>query len=186
LTITVIYLFHPLTNTPNSKEDIMTENPESVLIVMGSASDHETMVHARNILEEFEIPCEYIVASAHRAPEKVTELASTAKERGVRVIIAGAGGAAHLPGVIAAQTPLPVIGVPVQTSGLGGLDSLLSIVQMPGGIPVATVAIGKAGAKNAALLAVEILAVSNENIAQKLDNFRREQTEKSLAAKLPE
>jgi 5-(carboxyamino)imidazole ribonucleotide mutase len=164
----------------------MTDNPASVMIVMGSASDHETMVHARDILGEFNVPCEYIVASAHRAPEKVTELATTARDRGVRVVIAGAGGAAHLPGVIAAQTSLPVIGVPVQTSGLGGLDSLLSIVQMPGGIPVATVAIGKAGAKNAALLAVEILAVSDEALRDRLENFRNEQTQKSLAAKLPE
>jgi phosphoribosylaminoimidazole carboxylase PurE protein len=143
------------------------------------------MVNAKNILAEFDIPCEYIVASAHRAPERVTELATTARDRGVQVIIAGAGGAAHLPGVIAAQTSLPVIGVPIQTSALGGLDSLLSIVQMPGGIPVATVAIGKAGAKNAALLAAQVMALSNDEIAQRLEKFRADQTEKSLSAPLP-
>ena len=155
-----------------------------ILIIMGSASDHETMQHAREVLNEFEVGCEYKVASAHRAPEVVANLARSAKDSGIKVIIAGAGGAAHLPGVIAAHTALPVIGVPIQTSSLNGLDSLLSIVQMPGGVPVATVAIGKAGAKNAALLAVQILALSNSGLAEKLTQFRKKQTEKSLAVNL--
>ncbi len=159
-----------------------TEHPK-VLIVMGSQSDHETMKSAREVMEEFSIPCTYCVASAHRAPQRVAELASTAKQRGIRVIIAGAGGAAHLPGVIAAQTPLPVIGVPMASS-LNGLDSLLSIVQMPGGIPVAAMAVGKAGAKNAGLLAVQILALDDSGLAAKLDDYRRRQCEQSLAAKL--
>ena len=157
----------------------------SVLVVMGSASDHETMKHARDILREFEIECEYCVASAHRSPEKVAELAGGARSRGVKAIIAGAGGAAHLPGVVAAKTTLPVIGVPIE-SVLQGLDSLLSIAQMPGGIPVATVSIGKAGAKNAALLAVEIMAVHDAELADRLDAFRAKQSEKALNATLPE
>lgn len=155
-----------------------------VLIVMGSQSDHETMKNARDLLAEFAIDCEYCVASAHRAPERVTDLARTAKERGIQVIIAGAGGAAHLPGVIAAQTSLPVIGVPMQTSSLNGLDSLLSIVQMPAGVPVATVAIGKGGAKNAGLLAVQILALADSALASKLETYRRLQSERSLAVQL--
>lgn len=159
-------------------------NPK-VLIIMGSASDHETMSPAREVLREFGVECEYIVASAHRAPAKVAELASQAEARGIKVIIAGAGGAAHLPGVVAAHTHLPVIGVPVQ-SVLDGLDSLLSIVQMPGGIPVATVAIGKAGAKNAGILAAQIIALSDPELKEKFAAFRQKQTEKSLTAKLPE
>ena len=157
-----------------------------VMIVMGSASDHETMKQARDALHDFGVETQYLVASAHRAPAKVTELAQTAEQRGIKVIIAGAGGAAHLPGVVAGQTKLPVIGVPIQTSSLKGLDSLLSIVQMPGGIPVATVAIGKAGAKNAGLLAVQILALSDTELSNKLEKFRKEQTESSLNATLPE
>ncbi|NLF25793.1 MAG: 5-(carboxyamino)imidazole ribonucleotide mutase [Deltaproteobacteria bacterium] len=151
-----------------------------VLILMGSSSDHDTMSPARDILRQFDVACEYKVASAHRAPEVVAELAKGARGRGIKVIIAGAGGAAHLPGVVAAQTTLPVIGVPVQTGVLGGLDSLLSIVQMPGGVPVATVAIGSGGAKNAGLLAVQILALSDERLAQKLSEFRESQTRASL------
>lgn len=156
-----------------------------VLILMGSASDHEIMKTAKDTLALFEVSCEYTVASAHRAPAKVQALVSSAKERGIKVIIAGAGMAAHLPGVIASQTRLPVIGVPLAAS-LQGLDSLLSIVQMPGGIPVASVSIGKAGAKNAALFAIEILALANEELDARLQRFRKEQTEKSLAATLPE
>ena len=159
----------------------MTDEHEAeVLVVMGSQSDHETMKITREVLAEFSVKCEYCVASAHRAPERVAELAGGARRRGIKVIIAGAGGAAHLPGVIAAQTQLPVIGVPLQAGGLNGLDSLLSIVQMPGGIPVATVAIGKAGAKNAALLAVQVLSLSNPELAEKLENYRREQSERSV------
>ena len=151
-----------------------------VLVVMGSASDHETMSVIKTTLSEFGVACDYRVASAHRAPDVVAELAKNAESRGVKVIIAGAGGAAHLPGVIAAQTTLPVIGVPMETSSLNGLDSLLSIVQMPGGIPVATVAIGKGGAKNAALLAVQILSLSDKELRKKLVAFRENQTRKSL------
>lgn len=152
---------------------------------MGSASDHETMQHAREILKEFGIPFEYKVASAHRSPAAVAEFASNAKARGFQVIIAGAGAAAHLAGVVAAHTPLPVIGVPIESTLLG-LDSLLSIAQMPGGIPVATVAIGKAGAKNAGLLAVQMMALSDPALAEKLDEYRKQQTAKALSAKLPD
>ena len=152
---------------------------------MGSASDHETMQHAREILKEFGIPFEYKVASAHRSPAAVAEFASNAKARGFQVIIAGAGAAAHLAGVDAAHTPLPVIGVPIESTLLG-LDSLLSIAQMPGGIPVATVAIGKAGAKNAGLLAVQMMALSDPALAEKLDEYRKQQTAKALSAKLPD
>lgn len=161
-----------------------TSDQAKVLIVMGSKSDHEKMKAARDILDQFEVACDYRVASAHRAPELVSELAGNAKSRGIKVIIAGAGGAAHLPGVIAAKTSLPVIGVPIQTSSLGGLDSLLSIVQMPGGIPVATVAIGKAGPKNAALLALQILALSDEDIDRRLMEYRQRQSKDSIQVNL--
>lgn len=148
-------------------------------VIMGSSSDWETMKHACDILEELEIPYEKKVVSAHRTPDLMFEYAETARERGIQVIIAGAGGAAHLPGMVAAKTTLPVIGVPVQSKTLNGLDSLLSIVQMPGGVPVATVAIGKAGATNAGLLAAQILSTTNEEIARKLD-LRREQIKKQV------
>ena len=151
-----------------------------VLIIMGSQSDHEVMKSARELLGRFSVSCEYCAASAHRAPERVIELAGTAKDRGIKVIIAGAGLAAHLPGMIAAHSPLPVIGVPLPSGGLNGLDSLLSIVQMPPGVPVAAMAIGAAGAKNAALLAVQILALQDEALAGKLDEFRREQSRQSV------
>ena len=134
-------------------------------VVMGSISDWETMQHACTILEELGIGYEKKVLSGHRTPDEVFEYAGAARERGLKVIIAGAGGAAHLAGMIAAKTTLPVIGVPMQTKSLGGLDSLLSIVQMPGGVPVATMAIGRAGAVNAALFAAQILSVSDERIA---------------------
>ncbi|WP_281998932.1 5-(carboxyamino)imidazole ribonucleotide mutase [Priestia flexa] len=143
-----------------------------VAVVMGSQSDWSTMQHACDILEELDIAYEKKVVSAHRTPDYMFEYAETAKERGIQVIIAGAGGAAHLPGMIAAKTVLPVIGVPVKSSNLNGLDSLLSIVQMPGGVPVATVAIGKAGATNAGLLAAQILSTSDSGISKQLDERR--------------
>ena len=133
-------------------------------VIMGSTSDWETMSHACNILDELNVPYEKRVVSAHRTPDLMFSYAETAKERGLKIIIAGAGGAAHLPGMVAAKTILPVIGVPVQSKALNGLDSLLSIVQMPGGIPVATVAIGKAGAENAGLLAAQMLATQFADI----------------------
>ena len=143
---------------------------------MGSRSDWETMRSAAEILETFGIPHETKVVSAHRTPEWMTEYARSAEERGLEVIIAGAGGSAHLPGMIAAQTLVPVLGVPVQSQALGGLDSLLSIVQMPGGIPVGTLAIGKPGAKNAGLLAVAILANSRPDLRSALRAFREKQS----------
>lgn len=149
-----------------------------VSIIMGSTSDLEVMSAAFATLDEFGIPYEKKVISAHRAPALLAEYASSARERGIDVIIAGAGGAAHLPGVTAAYTTIPVIGVPINGKAFGGMDALLSIVQMPSGIPVATVGVN--GAKNAALLAASIISVSNEEIACKLDRFRKQQTEKIL------
>ncbi|WP_102706581.1 5-(carboxyamino)imidazole ribonucleotide mutase [Terribacillus saccharophilus] len=137
-------------------------------IIMGSISDWETMEHACKLLEELDIPFEKEVISAHRTPEDMFDYAASAREKGLKVIIAGAGGAAHLPGMVASKTTLPVIGVPVQTKALDGMDSLLSIVQMPGGVPVATVAIGKAGAKNAGILAAQILGTHDKKIAERL------------------
>ncbi len=144
----------------------------SIGVIMGSSSDWETMRHACDILTQFEVPFEKKVVSAHRTPDLMFDYAETARERGLKVIIAGAGGAAHLPGMVAAKTTLPVIGVPVQSKALNGLDSLLSIVQMPGGIPVATVAIGKAGATNAGLLALQMLSMDDQEIARKLSDYR--------------
>ncbi len=152
---------------------------------MGSKSDWETMRHASEMLAQFGVPHECRVVSAHRTPEWMAEYASTAESRGLEVIIAGAGGAAHLPGMTASHTLLPVLGVPVESHALKGMDSLLSIVQMPGGIPVATLAIGKAGATNAALLAVSILANSRPALREKLREFRREQTEEVRRDTLP-
>lgn len=143
-------------------------------IVMGSDSDLETMEEAAKILKEFGVPFEMTIASAHRSPGRAAEYASTARERGLKVIIAGAGHAAHLAGAMAAHTWIPVIGVPIDSSCLQGLDALLSTVQMPPGVPVACVSIGKPGAKNAGILAVQILAVSNPNLAQKLEAFKKE------------
>ena len=143
-------------------------------VIMGSTSDLPTMQEAIDILEQFEISYEARVVSAHRTPDLMFEYAEMAREQGLKVIIAGAGGAAHLPGMVASKTTLPVIGVPVQSKALSGMDSLLSIVQMPGGIPVATVAIGSAGAKNAGLLAASILSTQFENVAVKLDTYRAE------------
>lgn len=149
-------------------------------IIMGSKPDFETMQEAMKVLEQLEISYEASVVSAHRTPDKMFEYAEAARNRGIKVIIAGAGGAAHLPGMVAAKTTLPVIGVPVQSRALNGLDSLLSIVQMPGGIPVATVAIGKAGAKNAGLLAASMLSTSYQEIAVYLENYRKEMTDSVL------
>ncbi|MBS4216393.1 5-(carboxyamino)imidazole ribonucleotide mutase [Neobacillus rhizophilus] len=148
-------------------------------VIMGSKSDWETMKHACDILEELEISYEKKVVSAHRTPDLMFSYAEDARQKGLKVIIAGAGGAAHLPGMVAAKTTLPVIGVPVQTKALNGLDSLLSIVQMPGGVPVATVAIGKAGAMNAGLLAAQILAATDMELADRLE-ARREATKNAV------
>ena len=144
---------------------------------MGSQSDWDTMEEAHDILHELGIAHEVKIVSAHRTPERLYNYAETAKDRGLKAIIAGAGGAAHLPGMTAAMTPLPVLGVPIESKALSGMDSLLSIAQMPGGIPVGTLAIGKAGAKNAGLLAAAILATQNETIAKALDEYREKQTE---------
>jgi 5-(carboxyamino)imidazole ribonucleotide mutase len=154
-----------------------TTNP-LVGIIMGSKSDWDTMRHAAEILADMEIPYEAKVVSAHRTPADMSEYAWSAESRGLKVIIAGAGGAAHLPGMTAAHTTLPVLGVPVESAMLRGVDSLLSIVQMPAGVPVGTLAIGKAGAKNAALLAAAILANEDELLRAKLHKFRAEQAEK--------
>ena len=162
----------------------MPESKPVVAIIMGSKSDWETMRHAVEMLDDLGVPNEARVLSAHRTPDATADFARKAAERGLQVIIAGAGGAAHLAGVIAAHTWLPVLGVPIQ-SKLQGLDSLLSTAQMPGGIPVGTLAIGEAGAKNAALLAAAILATSDKTIRQKLEAFRKKQSETALAAKLP-
>ncbi|KMY28499.1 5-(carboxyamino)imidazole ribonucleotide mutase [Lysinibacillus xylanilyticus] len=153
-------------------------NPK-IGVIMGSSSDWETMKHACDILDELQVPYEKKVVSAHRTPDLMFEYAESARGRGIQVIIAGAGGAAHLPGMVAAKTTLPVIGVPVQSRALNGLDSLLSIVQMPGGVPVATVAIGKAGATNAGLLAAQILSTTDAELANKLD-ARREATKQQV------
>jgi len=145
-------------------------------IIMGSKSDWPTMCHAVEMLERLGIPCETRVVSAHRTPDLLFEYCASARDRGLRLIIAGAGGAAHLPGMAAAKTPLPVLGVPIQSHALNGMDSLLSIAQMPAGIPVGTLAIGKAGATNAALLAAAMLATTEPDIREALDNFRATQT----------
>lgn len=152
---------------------------------MGSTSDWDTMSHAVEVLERFRVPYEKQVVSAHRTPVWMAEFAQGAEARGVQVIIAGAGGAAHLPGMVAAHTIIPVLGVPVQSAALQGLDSLLSIVQMPGGVPVGTLAIGKAGATNAGLLAVGILATSRPELREQLRQFRAEQTAKVRQDTLP-
>lgn len=164
----------------------MTEQPQAlVAVIMGSKSDWETMRHAADILTQFEVPHECRIVSAHRTPDLLVEFAKSAETRGLEVIVAGAGGAAHLPGMTAAHTVVPVLGVPVESHALKGQDSLLSIVQMPGGIPVGTLAIGKAGATNAALLAIAILANSRPALRAKLKSFRAEQTARVLNDSLP-
>jgi 5-(carboxyamino)imidazole ribonucleotide mutase len=164
----------------------MSAPPSSlVAVVMGSSSDWDTMRHAVEILERFAVPHERHIVSAHRTPVWMAEFASAAEGRGIEVIIAGAGGAAHLPGMVAAHTTLPVLGVPVQSAALQGLDSLLSIVQMPAGVPVATLAIGKAGATNAGLLAVSILSNSRPELRGQLRAFRDDQTQRVRQEQLP-
>jgi 5-(carboxyamino)imidazole ribonucleotide mutase len=150
-------------------------------VIMGSRSDWETMRHAVETLEQLEVPHEHRVVSAHRTPDLLFEYAATARERGLKVLIAGAGGAAHLPGMTASKTSLPVLGVPVQSKALSGIDSLLSIAQMPAGIPVGTLAIGRSGAINAALLAAAILSTSDASVAAALEQFRAAQTADVLA-----
>jgi 5-(carboxyamino)imidazole ribonucleotide mutase len=154
----------------------MSMNTPPVAIIMGSQSDWPTMHHGAEILDQLQINYEALIISAHRTPDRLFDFASSARENGFKIIIAGAGGAAHLPGMVAAKTPLPVFGVPVESKALSGQDSLLSIVQMPGGIPVGTLAIGKPGAINAALLAAAVLALSDEGVRQRLDNWREKQT----------
>ena len=156
----------------------MAEDKPLVGVIMGSTSDWDTMSHAHDMLERFEVPHECRVVSAHRTPDLMREYATTAEERGLEVIIAGAGGAAHLPGMVAAQTLVPVLGVPVKSRALQGIDSLLSIVQMPGGVPTATFAIGDSGAKNAALFAVAQLATTREPLRRALAEFRAAQADK--------
>ncbi len=155
----------------------MSEKSPQVGIIMGSQSDWPTMKHAAETLEALGISYEKRIVSAHRTPQRLVEYATTARDRGLSIIIAGAGGAAHLPGMAAAMTPLPVFGVPIESKSLKGQDSLLSIVQMPGGVPVGTLAIGKAGAINAALLSGSVLALQDKNIAKALDNWRQKQTD---------
>jgi len=161
------------------------ESKPLVAVIMGSQSDWETLQHAAATLKGFAVPHECRIVSAHRTPAWLADFASQAESRGIEVIIAGAGGAAHLPGMAAAQTLVPVLGVPVESQALKGMDSLLSIVQMPGGVPVGTLAIGKAGATNAALLAVAILANSRPELREKLRQFRSKQTDGVLQQKLP-
>ena len=155
-------------------------------VIMGSKSDWSTMKSAVDMLEEFEVPYEVKVVSAHRTPDLMFEYAETAEEKGLEVIIAGAGGSAHLPGMVASKTIIPVLGVPVQSKALSGQDSLLSIVQMPGGIPVGTLAIGEAGAKNAGILAAQIVGNHNDKIRQKVAKFRLEQTQNVLNNPYPD
>lgn len=162
----------------------MSDQP-LVGIIMGSKSDWDTMQGAVEALAEFGVAHEYRIVSAHRTPERMREYAQSAEQRGLEVIVAGAGGAAHLPGMVASYTVLPVLGVPVQTQALKGLDSMLSIIQMPAGIPVGTLAVGKAGAKNAALLAIAILANSRPELRRKLHEFRADQTRRVLGDELP-
>jgi len=164
----------------------MSEASDSPLVgvIMGSKSDWDTLRHAAELLKQFGVPHECQVVSAHRTPDRMHGYARQAAGRGLQVIIAGAGGAAHLPGMVAAQTTLPVLGVPVQSKALSGLDSLLSIVQMPAGVPVGTLAIGEAGAKNAALLAIRMLAVTRPELRGKLETYRDDQATKAIAEPL--
>lgn len=173
----------PIPQKASEAKDVLPQGAGTaplVAIIMGSTNDWPTMQHAASILRSFDVPHLAEVVSAHRTPEKMARFATEAQQKGLQVIIAGAGGAAHLPGMVAAQTQLPVLGVPIQSKALNGIDSLLSIAQMPAGIPVGTLAIGEAGAKNAALLAVAILALSDAALAQKLSAYRLAQTEAIL------
>ncbi|RZU99309.1 5-(carboxyamino)imidazole ribonucleotide mutase [Spiribacter vilamensis] len=163
----------------------MVDDAPRVGIIMGSRSDWETMAHADNLLREFGVAHECRIVSAHRTPARMNEYAGSARGRGLRAIIAGAGGAAHLPGMVAAQTTVPVLGVPVQSRALKGLDSLLSIAQMPGGVPVATFAIGESGARNAALFAVAMLASDDADLADRLDAYREAQARRVIEDELP-
>jgi 5-(carboxyamino)imidazole ribonucleotide mutase len=163
----------------NKKSSTKTKTPQ-IGIIMGSASDYETLAQAEEILQQFDIPYEISVVSAHRTPKLMYEYASTAASRGLQVIIAGAGGAAHLPGMVSSLTELPVLGVPIESKALKGIDSLLSIVQMPAGIPTATFAIGTAGATNAALFALQILALNNSALAKKLTANRESRAKSAL------
>lgn len=153
-------------------------------VVFGSASDWPTMRAATELLRSFDVPCEYGVVSAHRTPDRLRAYATSAADRGLEIVIAGAGGAAHLPGMLAAWTVLPVLGVPVESRKLKGMDSLYSIVQMPGGVPVGTLAIGESGARNAALLAVRILATHDPSLRERLTVYQREQADASMTAEL--
>ncbi|ABI57579.1 5-(carboxyamino)imidazole ribonucleotide mutase [Alkalilimnicola ehrlichii MLHE-1] len=164
----------------------MSESQPLVGVIMGSRSDWETMSEACQVLDDFQVPYEARIVSAHRTPELMRDYAHQAEERGLKAIIAGAGGAAHLPGMVAAMTTVPVLGVPVQSRALKGLDSLLSIVQMPGGVPVATLAIGSAGARNAGLLACSILANEDAGLRERLRAFRERQAQKVLEDELPQ
>jgi 5-(carboxyamino)imidazole ribonucleotide mutase len=166
------------------RETAMSDAQPTVGIIMGSQSDWETMRHAAETLDKLGIDHERRIVSAHRTPKRLVAYAEAARQRGLKVIIAGAGGAAHLPGMVASMTPLPVLGVPIESAALKGMDGLLSMVQMPGGVPVGTLAIGKAGAINAALLATAILALGDATIAASLDHWRREQT--AAVAERPE
>jgi 5-(carboxyamino)imidazole ribonucleotide mutase len=162
----------------------MHEDGPLVGIIMGSSSDWETMRHAAEILDQLGVPHETKVVSAHRTPRRLYDYASSARERGLKVVIAGAGGAAHLPGMTASMTPLPVLGVPIESQALKGMDSLLSIVQMPAGVPVGTLAIGKAGAINAGLLAAAMLAMHDDALASRVEQWREKQT--GSVAEMPE
>jgi 5-(carboxyamino)imidazole ribonucleotide mutase len=161
-----------------------TEETPLIGIIMGSQSDWDTMREAHDILHDLSIPHEYRIISAHRTPDRMYEYAKAAKEHGLKVIIAGAGGAAHLPGMVASLTPLPVLGVPIESKALKGMDSLLSIAQMPGGVPVGTLAIGPAGAKNAALLAAAIIGITDASVQERLEAYRSKQT--AEVGKVPE
>lgn len=163
-----------------SETDIQAANPQQkpIAIIMGSQSDWPTMVHAATVLDDLAVGYETKIVSAHRTPDRMVDFAKSARQNGFKVIIAGAGGAAHLPGMTAALTPLPVFGVPVESKALSGQDSLLSIVQMPAGIPVGTLAIGKAGASNAGLLAAAVLALSDPDLAARLDKYRQAQSDR--------
>src|ERR1043166_9671092 len=176
---------HPQPKTDEKIDAASSGAAASVAVIMGSKSDWETMRHSVEILRQLGIVCEARVVSAHRTPDLMAQFAREAAERGIRVIIAGAGGAAHLPGMVAAHTWLPVLGVPVESRALKGMDSLLSIAQMPGGVPVGTLAIGTAGATNAALLAASILATTDEKIRKKVETFRKRQTDAVLTQRVP-